>query len=156
MWRQLATWLLLRNEGLGGAVHHVAAAGDAARMSEGQGIEPPTAGNWWMAGTRAGESSGWYDYETDLCDSDELRLNLVFVLRDHSTILKYQFDVGRQVVSFDEQLVLRLDLDEEYFDPDNPDGGDPIELPYVEAYSGTGFDANVSEWEEGGVADTTM
>lgn len=118
------------------------------------------------AATRAGEtepegnSSGWYDYETDLCDSDELRLNLAFVLRDHSTVINYQFDVGEQVVCFEEQLVLRLDLTEEYFDPDNPDGGGPdvksIVLPYVEAFSGTGFNANVSEWQEGGTADTTM
>ena len=63
-------------------------------------------------------------------------------------------------MSFDEQLVLRVDLGPEYFDPTNPDGGGidikPIVLPYVEAYDGAGFDANVSPWQEGENADITM
>ena len=56
--------------------------------------------------------------------------------------------------------MLRVDLGPEYFDPTNPDGGGidikPIVLPYVEAYDGAGFDANVSPWQEGENADITM
>ena len=90
----------------------------------------------------------WYSYNTGLCLPEELRLNLAFVLRDHATTLYYHFNVGHMVVSFDEQLVLRVEL--------GPDWDDPIDLPFVEAYSGTGFDATVTPWEDGGTADTTM
>ena len=109
--------------------------------------------------TRA-EDDGWYDYDTNLLDREDLRLNLAFILRDHSTVVDWHLNVGDQVVSFEEQLVLRVDLGPEYFDPTNPDGGGvdikPIVLPYVEAYDGAGFDANVSPWQEGGNADVTM
>ena len=123
-------------------------AGDATG-TDGEGVT--------RADNNPANQPGWYDYETDLCDNDELRLNLVFVLRDHSTAIYYQFDVGEQVASFDEQLVLRLDLGPDYFNPAiNPNAPAPIELPYVEAYSGAGFDANVTDWSEGGTADTTF
>mgnify|MGYP007101871785 CR=1 FL=1 len=57
------------------------------------------------------------------------------------------------------QLVLRLELGPEFFDPNNPhgahgDGGDPdnpspdIILPYVDAYNGAGFGAEVTPWQE--------
>ena len=159
----------------GGTAHHIAVA-DASgfgssyssspvvgEVSAGRrGSQPDVIG----ATTRAGESepdgsdSGWDNYITNLLDSDAVRLNLAFTLRDHKTTLYYHFNVGRCVVEYEQQLVLRVDVDTSYFDPDNPDGGGPdvkpIVLPYVEALNGTGFDANVTEWQEGGTADTTM
>lgn len=100
-------------------------------------------------------NQGWNDYYTGLCQPGDLRLNLSFVLRDHATTLNYHFNVGHMVVSFDEQLVLRIELGPEFFDPGNPDGaygeggGDgAIDLPFVDAYNGTGFGADVTPWEE--------
>ena len=111
--------------------------------------------------TRAGETEsdygtpGRYDYYSDFCLPEELRLNLAFTLRDHATTLTYHFNVGHMVVEFDEQLVLRIELGPDFFDPDNPDGaygkggGDgAIDLPFVEAYNGTGFGADVTPWED--------
>lgn len=115
--------------------------------------------------TRAGEnepaynSPEWWEYYTKNCVPEDIRLNLAFTLRDHATTLYYHFNVGHYVVSWDNQLVLRIELGAEFFDPDNPhgaygEGGDPanpteaIELPYVDAYNGTGFGAEVTPWEE--------
>ena len=109
----------------------------------------------------------WWDYYTGLCLPDELRLNLSFTLRDHATTVNYHFNVGHCAVSFDEQLVLRIDLDENFFDPENPDGawgkgGDPdnptpdIDLPYVDAYNGAGFDADVTPWQDEPPVDIEM
>lgn len=102
--------------------------------------------------TRAGEVEPdykydeWYAYRYDLCSPEELRLNLRFMLRDHATERVYHFDVGKYVVSFDEQQVLRIDLDEEDFE--NDPSLEPIDLPYVEPYNGTGFDAEVTPWKD--------
>lgn len=90
----------------------------------------------------------WYDYITDICDNEELRLNLHLTLRDHETEMLYHFDVGKYVVSYLNQNVLRIDLGKEDFKPYNPDGLEPIVLPYVEPYNGTGFDADVTDWED--------
>lgn len=79
---------------------------------------------------------------------EDLRLNLRLLLRDRSTIKYYHFDVGQYAVSFDEELVLRVDLDESF--PDTPD------LPYVEPYNSAGFDAEVTPWEDGGSAEVNM
>ena len=110
--------------------------------------------------TRAGESEPeWWEYYTKNCLPEDIRLNLSFVLRDHATTLHYHFNVGHYVVSWDNQLVLRIELGPEFFDPNNPhgangEGGDPdnpspdIILPYVEAYNGTGFGADVTPWIE--------
>lgn len=92
----------------------------------------------------AGENS----YYTEVCAPEQIRLNLAFVLRDHSTLRTYHFDVGRMVVEFDGQLVLRVDLGPDDFWPNNPNGPDPIVLPAVDAYNGTGFGADVTPWEE--------
>lgn len=110
--------------------------------------------------TRAGENeSEWWEYYTKNCLPEDIRLNLSFVLRDHATTLHYHFNVGHYVVSWDNQLVLRIELGPEFFDPNNPhgaygEGGDPdnpspdIKLPFVEAYNGTGFGADVTPWED--------
>lgn len=92
--------------------------------------------------------AGWSDYYTGVCAPDELRLNLSFVLRDHATVCHYHFSVGHCVVSYDRQRVLRVEL--------GADWPEPIILPYVEAYDGTGFDADVEPWKDGGVIDKTM
>ena len=103
------------------------------------------------------DNPDWNTYTSDLCLPGELRLNLAFVLRDHATALTYHFDVGHYVVSYDEQLVLRVDLGPDFFDPGvNPDAPDPIILPYVEAYNGAGFDADVTPWEDEPPVDITF
>ena len=99
---------------------------------------------------------GMGDYYTGVCLPEELRLNLSFVLRDHATTVNYHFDVGHCVVSFDSQLVLRLELGPEFFYPENPDGPVPIDLPFVEAYNGTGFGADVSPWQEEAPVDISF
>lgn len=78
----------------------------------------------------------------------DLRLNLKLLLRDRATVRYYHFDVGEYVVSFDDELVLRIDLDEDF--PGFPD------LPYVEPYNSAGFDAEVTPWADGGSADVSM
>ena len=101
----------------------------------------------------------WWEHYVKNCLPEDVRLSLSFVLRDHATTLTYHFNVGHYIVSYDNQLVLRLELGPEFFDPDNPngaygDGGDPgnpspeIDLPFVEAYNGTGFGADVTPWED--------
>lgn len=90
---------------------------------------------------------------------EEIRLNLLFTLRDHSTKLFYHFNVGHRVEEYEDQMVLRIDLDKDYFrNPDDPgsEGEDPIILPYVDAYNGAGFDAVVTPWEEVDQADITF
>lgn len=86
----------------------------------------------------------WWSYRSDICLPGELRLNLSFVLRDHATVLNYHFDVGDHIDSYDNQLVLRIDLE--------PD----IVLPYVDAYSGAGFGADVTPWQEQTPLDVSM
>lgn len=96
------------------------------------------------------------DHYVGVCRPDQLKLNLSFLLRDHATLVHYHFNVGHQVVSFDDQLVLRLELGPDFFYPDNPDGPDPIVLPYVDAYNGTGFGADVTPWQEEPPVDITF
>lgn len=96
------------------------------------------------------------DYYTQVCNADELKLNISFLLRDHATLLHYHFDVGDRVVSYDNQLVLRIELGPDYFWPDNPDGPQPIILPPVDAYNGTGFGADVTPWEDEPPIDITF
>ncbi len=84
----------------------------------------------------------------ELLRADDVRLNLRFLLRDRSTVLYYHYDVGERIVSYDDELVLRLDLGEDF-------AGHP-DLPYVEPYNGTGFDADVRPWEDGGSADIPL
>ena len=102
--------------------------------------------------TRAGElepdygDPEWYWFYSDNCVPRDVRLNLSFVLRDHATTRNYHFDVGDRIVSYDAQQVLRIDLGPDYFSPDNPDGPEPIDLPDVDAYNGTGFGADVTPW----------
>ena len=67
---------------------------------------------------------------------ESLRLNLSLVLRDHATVFHYHFDVGDQVFTIDDQLQLLLDIDTD------------IELPFVDAYNGTGFGADVTPWDD--------
>ena len=94
--------------------------------------------------TRAGEtepdylSPEWYWYYTGNCLPADLRLNLAFLLRDHATLCTYRFDVGGAVVSYDNQLVLRIDLDADF----------PVDLPDVDAYNGAGFGADVTPWDD--------
>ena len=81
-------------------------------------------------------------------EAADIRLNLKLLLRDHETVRYYHFDVGEWVISFDDQLVLRIDLDDDF--PGTPD------LPYVEPYNSAGFDAEVTPWVDGGSADVSM
>ena len=81
-------------------------------------------------------------------EPSDVRLNLRFLLRDRKTVVYCHYDIGDRIVSFDEELVLRLDLLEDF--------GDHPDLPFVEPYNGTGFDADVRPWEDGGEADVPL
>lgn len=70
-----------------------------------------------------------------------LRINLRLLLRDRRTVLYYHFDVGDHVAIYDDQLVLRIDLGDDF--TDHPD------LPFVEGYNGAGFGGVVIPWEDG-------
>ena len=72
----------------------------------------------------------------------ELRLNLHFTLRDRKTILNYHIDVGHHVVEAGSEKLLLVNLDAEF------QSDDPIVLPYVEPYDGTGFGADVDPWQD--------
>ena len=87
-----------------------------------------------------GEECDIQGYYTDVCDSDDLRLNLVFVLRDQHTVMTYRYDVGHLLVSYDDQMVLRLELGPDFLNDD------PIILPKVDAYGGADFGADVTPW----------
>ena len=104
------------------------------------------------AATRAGEN----DYYTNVCRPDQIKLNLSFLLRDHATLLHYHFNVGSYVVDYDNQLVLRVELGPDDFYPNNPNGPEPIVLPYVDAYNGTGFGADVTPWDDEPPVDITF
>lgn len=67
--------------------------------------------------------------------ADDLRLNLSFVLRDHATVLHYHFNIGDRVVLFDNQLLMQAEIG-------------TVVLPYVDAYNGAGFGADVTPWED--------
>ena len=70
-----------------------------------------------------------------------LRLNLRILLRDRKTVLNYHLDLGDHISIIDDQLVLRIDLDENF-------SGHPI-LPYVDALEGAGFGGVVIPWQDG-------
>jgi len=70
-----------------------------------------------------------------------LRLNLRFLLRDQKTVVNYHFDLGDHIAINDDQLVLRIDLGDNF--NEHPD------LPYVDAHEGTGFGAVVIPWQDG-------
>lgn len=72
--------------------------------------------------------------------SEDLKLNLRMLLRDHTTVCTYSYNVGDDVVNISEQQVLRMDLGSEI-------SGLP-DLPYVEALDGTGFDGVVTPWND--------
>jgi hypothetical protein len=61
--------------------------------------------------------------------------------------------VGSAATSFDDQLVLRVDVGEQFYEDE---GIEDIVLPYVEAHEGAGFDADVTPWEDVEPADVTM
>ncbi len=79
-------------------------------------------------------------YYSNVCNPMELRLNLAFILRDQATVVTRSFNCGDALLSYDDQMVLRLELDQSYL------WNDPIILPYVDAYDGAGFDADVTPW----------
>ena len=114
--------------------------------NQGNDITPAADGSRAATRAEAGNQVDWEDTHTIY--PNDLQLNLVLMLRDHSTMLDYHFNVGENVVSYDNQLVLQLDLDSST--PGYPD------LPYVDAYEGTGFNATVTPWEDGGSADVPM
>lgn len=89
-------------------------------------------------------------------DASEIRLNLLFTLRDRVTTCTYHYDLGKHVEEFEDELVLRLWLTEDDIknDPDLADQS--IDLPYVDAYEGAGFGADVTEWEDGQDAEVEM
>ena len=70
-----------------------------------------------------------------------LRLNLRLLLRDQKTVLNYHLDIGDHITIVDDQLVLRVDLDNNF-------NGHPV-LPYVEAHEGAGFGGVVIPWQDG-------
>ena len=140
--------ITLNNFGLRGSQHPY-----RSYDNEGHDITPGSDGSLQdtdnsRAVTRSmpGNIVDWHNTRT--VRPEDLRLNLMFTLRDRATVLYYHYDVGEYVVSYDNQLVLRLELG-----PDFPGGPD---LPYVDAYESAGFDAEVTPWEDGGDADVTM
>ena len=81
-------------------------------------------------------------------DSNLIRLNLLFLLRDEETLLNYHFDVGSYVVYIENLQELRVTLGTDF--TDRPD------LPYVEAKGSAGFGVNVVPWDEGSDVDIDM
>lgn len=78
-----------------------------------------------------------------------LRLNLNFLMRDNKTTVDYHYDLGDENVTvYEEQRLIVVRIPATH--PDCPD------LPLVEGDGKTGFDADVSDWEEGGHSDTTF
>jgi hypothetical protein len=64
--------------------------------------------------------------------------------------MTYHFDVGSECISIDgANLEVHVDIPIDY------SGGIP-DLLYVESKGGTGFDADVTPWADGGTADETM
>ena len=89
--------------------------------------------------SEGGESS----YET------LLRLNLSFLLRDNKTVVDYHYDFTEEDITiYEEQRLIVLRISSNH--PNFPD------LPEVDSDSKAGFDADVSDWEEGGSSDTTF
>lgn len=113
-------------------------------------------------------ADGTWESVTDVCNPEELRLNLRFMLRDEATVVVRHFDVGRYVEVFEREEYLRLELDEERQNDCvvRPDGDEPgtvpggdgggIDLPYVEPKNGTGFSADVVPWQDTDPVDVDM
>ena len=89
-------------------------------------------------------------------DASEIRLNLLFTLRDRVTTCTYHYDLGKHVEEFEDELVLRLWLTEDEIATDPDIGGKTVDLPYVAPYDGAGFGADVTEWEDGQDAEVEM
>ena len=132
---------IVNNFGLCGSQHPYRCYDD-----QGNDITPAADGSRAATRAYAGNQVNWEGTRT--VTPDDLQLNLMLLLRDQSTKLYYHFKVGEYVVSYDNQLVLRLDLDSNT--PGYPD------LPYVDAYESAGFGAVVTPWEDGGSADVSM
>jgi hypothetical protein len=75
-------------------------------------------------------------------------LNLRILLRDQKTVVYYHFDLGDEISVYDDQLVLRIDLDDNF-------NGHPV-LPEVDALNGAGFGGVVVPWEEGPKVDVVF
>lgn len=95
-------------------------------------------------GTGQSSDNHWWDYYTNVCLPAQIRLNISFVLRDRATVLHYHYNVGDRITLYDEQLVLRIDLEPN------------IILPYADAYSGTEFGADVTPWQDEEPMDVPM
>ena len=101
-------------------------------------------------GTRADDQTDDETQGAHIQYSERLQLNLQFLLRDEATIMNYHFDVGQDCITInDDKLEVELVIPVDY------PGGIP-DLPEVEAKGGTGFDADVTPWVDGGTADETM
>jgi hypothetical protein len=81
--------------------------------------------------------------------TENLRVNLQFLLRDQVTVKNYQFNVGaNHITIYDSRLEVDVELPIDF--PNAPD------LPEVDAVDTAGFGADVTPWDNGGQADTTM
>ena len=65
------------------------------------------------------DSIWWVD-----APSKELRLNLRFTLRDRVRVMEYSYDVGDQVVTFDNEYLLLIDLNTRFFGTSYPEKGE--------------------------------
>lgn len=99
-----------------------------------------------------GEECDYEGYYSDVCDPEDLRINLAFILRDQQTVVTYHFNVGNALISYDDQLVLRLELGPDFLDQN----GGQIILPFVEGFEGTGFGADVTPWQDVPPVDVPM
>ncbi len=102
-----------------------------------------------------GKICDWEGHYKHVCLPEGLRLNLIMILRDQKTTTSQHFNIGRAISTYDDQLYIEATLDKDYFD----ENVSPyIDLPEVPPYNSgaTGFDAEVSPWEDGGTADETM
>lgn len=90
-----------------------------------------------------------YAEDTEHIYTESLRLNLQFLLRDQTTVMNYHFDVGeKNITIYDNQMEVDVELPIDF--PGAPD------LPYVDEADTAGFGADVTPWDDGGTADTTM
>jgi len=119
------------------------------------GLRPSSIKSGAPVSTRADEEASDDIGHSVVSAPEELRLNLYFKLRDQSTELSYHFDLGEYIVSFDSQKVMRIDLREDAFG-DGENKLQPIDLPYVDAYNGAGFNAEVEPWEDNGHIDVPI
>ncbi len=101
-----------------------------------------------------GQVCDWDAYFGKVCMPGALRLNLIFVLRDQKTNVPRHFDVGGIVSTYDDQLVVEVEVTEDFED----DNGGAIIFPDVTPYQdeSAGFGADVEPWQDGGSADETM